>query len=180
MALTTTIGGASSDSYATTAYAVTYFASIGRATDWAVITSAGLEEGLLRRAMIEIEAANYIGSRANNDAGSGIYQALEFPRKGTFYLGAIAATDGTIWTDLRGRRFTDDEIPEPIKQAQCEQALAMGNHGQWHDSRYKSQTVAVGDTSIDVVVGKELGLCLAAKRLLAPFLASRESAVIRN
>lgn len=178
MALTVTIGSASADSYGTQEEAVAYFASTGRTDRWAVIVNAARDESLLRLAMLIIEAQDYLGERVNT---SGVMQALEFPRKVTNYRGRDPLLlGGTTWTDKRGREWTSLVIPTPIKHAQFEQALAMGENEQWFNDRYAAQEVSAGNTTVKVRVGSDLGLCLAAKLLVRPFLASSQGGAIRN
>lgn len=178
MALTTTIGSASADSYGTTEGAIAYFASTGRAARWAVVVDAGRDEHVLRFAMSYLEAMDYLGERANTD---GVKQALEFPRVVTVYRGREATTlGGTTWTDKRGREWTSSVIPTPITQAQYEQALAMAENEQWFNDRYSSQEITAGGATVKVRVGSDLALCLAAKLLVRPFLASSYGGVIRN
>lgn len=184
MALVTTAGGASSDSYISAADAATYFASVGMLADWTTYAVVDDEE-LLRRAMMELEERDFLGSRANNDAGTSTYQALEFPRKSTFYLGAAVATDGTVWTDRRGRRYADDEIPMPIKHAQCWLALAIGiNEYQATNEQGDSIEFSAGSVTIKP---KESATTVKLKRarreaeaLLHPFLASQNGRTMRN
>ncbi len=188
MALTTTIGGASSDSYGTEEEAIAYFLATGRAAQWQNVISDDRAEGVLRFAMLEIEAQSYIGRRADTD---GVIQALEFPRivgssfssdpritDGNYHFEAYETSGLATWRDQRGRQWTSSAIPTPIKHAQFEQAYAMSQNDQWFDDRYKAQTVAVGDTRIDVNVGRDLGLCIAARKLLSPFLA--EARLVRG
>ena len=182
MALVTTVGSASADSYADEAFATAFFTSLGILSEWT--TYAADDEEMLRRAMGELEARDYMGGRANNDAATGVYQALEFPRKVTFYLGAMSATDGTIWTDTRGRRYTDDEVPTPIKRAQCWLAMAAGvDEYRLANEPDEVSEIRTGRVTLKM---KDSGLVLRAKRarleayrLLRPFLASENGRVQR-
>lgn len=184
MALITTVGADDAQSYADAAFATAFFTSLGLATEWS--TYATDAEATLLRAMDAIEARDYMGSRANNEAGSSIYQALEFPRKSTFYLGAMAATDGTTWTDLRGRRYTDAENPTPIKQAQCWEAMAIAVD----EYRLANESGdAVEFRTVSIVIKQGSGSDLTQKinrarseanRLLSPFLASMNGRTSRT
>lgn len=176
MALDTTIGGTASDSYADANFATTYFTSIGKLADWQTYaTSSTIAEQLLRRAMQAIENQDYLGGRANSDAENGNYQALEFPRRASFHVGRNVATDGASWTDKRGRIWADDEIPTPIKQAQCEQALSFGQVGNvLANDQYKRITTRAGSTTLERKTAEDYGpnwISPDAKMLLSPFLA---------
>ncbi len=178
MALTVTIGSATADSYNSEDEAVAYFLATGRNDRWTAIVNAGRSESALRLGMLLIEAEDYMGERANT---SNVMQSLEFPRKATNYRGRDATLQGgTTWTDKRGREWTSLVIPTPIKHAHLEQSLAMAENNQWLNDRYSGQEVSAGSTTVKVRVGSDLKLCLAAKVLVRPFLASAQGGVIRN
>jgi len=100
MALVTTVGGASSDSYVSLADADTYFASGShlQSAVWAAMNDTQ-QETALRTAARDLDRLRYFGRKAATT------QALEWPRV------------------YRGLWFADT-IPTAIKQAQMEQALA--------------------------------------------------------
>lgn len=160
MALTTTVAGTSSDSYADTDYATAYFAKTAREAEWAKVAnvSANAQSQALFDAMLSIEAQDYIGSRATRT------QALQWPRvRGGSLWESSTQLASVQWYDLRRRYWTSDVIPAPVKNAQCEQALALAMNQHWLDDRYKAKTIAAGDTKIEVATLKDLGkLCRAA------------------
>lgn len=161
MALITTVGNASANSYGDTDGANVYFLLTRRRDQWdAVATISGLaQEQALFDAMLFIEAQDYIGSRNSTT------QALQWPRKSSASRLNVTSTTGVI--DLRGRTWTASEIPDPVIQAQYEQALALTQSEHWLSDRYQSQTVAAGQTTIEVATQQKLGrLCRAAELLL--------------
>ncbi len=164
MAVTTTIAGASSDSYADVAYADAYFLKTGRVSQWDTIkdVSGNAQDQALFDAMLGIEAQDYIGERATDG------QALQWPRIGNRRRRRVeAGTTSLGLYDLRGRSWNSNEIPSPIKNAQCEQALALGMNTSWLDDRYVRQEVTAGSTTLQVATAKDLGkLCSAARLLL--------------
>jgi hypothetical protein len=101
MALVTTLSGENSDSYVSLAEADEYFAAgyhLQSAT-WDALATDEAKETALRTAARDLNRLRYFGRKAVST------QALEWPR-----------VYRSIWTA--------DTIPEPIKQAQMEQALA--------------------------------------------------------
>lgn len=100
MALVTTVGGASSDSYVSLADADTYFASGShlQSAVWLALDDTA-QETALRTAARDLDRLRYFGHKASTT------QSLEWPRV------------------YRGLWFAD-AIPTAIKQAQMEQALA--------------------------------------------------------
>lgn len=164
MAVTTTIAGTSSDSYADVTYADAYFLKTGRVLEWDALknVSANAQDQALFDAMLGIEAQDYIGERATDE------QALQWPRIGTRRRRRVDAGTTTLGLyDLRGRSWDSNEIPEPVKNAQCEQALALATNPNWLNNRYLRQEVTAGSTTVQVATAKELGkLCSAAILLL--------------
>lgn len=184
MALVTTVGSATANSYADAAFAVTFFTSIGLLSDWTTYNS-GSDEAMLLRAMAVIESKDYMGSRANND---NIKQALEFPRTVTHYLGIDPVRlSGTTWTDKRGKEWLDDEIPTPIKQAQCWQAMAeavnvyrqTNEAGEEEEFWAGSVRIRTNPTGSQLKV-KSDGSSASVKLLLRPFLAREFGQTIRT
>jgi hypothetical protein len=184
MALLVTIGSATANSYADTTFATAFFASIGLLTDWTTY-NGGDDEEMLLRAMAVIESKDYMGSRANND---GIKQALEFPRCVTHYLGIDPTRlSGTTWTDKRGKEWTDSEIPTPIKQAQCWQAMAEAvnvyrqANEAGEDEEFWAGSVRIrsnpSGSQLRVKIDNSTG---SVKALIRPFLARESGQTIRN
>lgn len=104
MALDTTIGGASSDSYVTLVYADAYHAAMG-GTTWTGVDA--LKEAALRRATAWMDGRygpEWPGYRTN-----GRSQALDWPRYGV--------------TDQEGWGVLSDAIPTEVQKATAEAAL---------------------------------------------------------
>ena len=174
--LTTTVGGASSDSYATTAEAETYFLKRLGAEAWNASTAtygSDAKEQALLAAMTFLESLNYLGSRASTT------QALEWPRSGNGRNRWLdTATTGLV--DLRGRAWASTVIPTPIKRAQYEMALSILQsphvleHGLsdgaelWAGAlRINLKTQNEGATAIPHTVLRELsGLVISGVRLV--------------
>jgi hypothetical protein len=182
MALVTDIGSATANSYADTTFATAFFTSIGLLSDWTTY-NGGDDEEMLLRAMAVIESKDYMGSRANND---GIKQALEFPRCVTHYLGVDPTRlSGTTWTDKRGKEWTDSEIPTPIKQAQCWQAMVIAvDEYRLVNEPDDVSSIRTGRVTVTL---KESGLTQKANRakrevdtLLRKFLASENGRTLRT
>lgn len=170
MALDTTVGGANADSYASEVEALAYFTETNRQATWTALINASSAEALLRDAMLFIEAQTFIGARANlND----VMQALEFPRRSTHAIGITRpTTDGELWTDRKGRQWENDVIPQPVKDTQCEQALAMAQSGVFTVATpYKRRIIRSSKGEIEYGASAEAGtLCRRAQLLLQPFL----------
>lgn len=164
MALVTTVGDATANSYGDSDGATAYFLATGRADAWETANAGHPEEWLLR-AMPFIEAQDYMGVRATTE------QALAFPRVGSSGQRRVTQVSGLSQTyglyDLRDRFFASNAIPTPVINAQYEQALAIAANANWSDDRYESKTIAAGDTLIEVRNNRQLGkLCkLAALQL---------------
>lgn len=101
MALDTTIGGTTADSYVTVAEADTYHANYGN-TDWAAIATTALKEVALRKAAQYIDIKTFQGVKVTST------QSLEWPR----YNVVVDDYDISSLT-----------IPSAIKTAQMEAAL---------------------------------------------------------
>lgn len=170
MALVTTAGSASANSYGDSDGASAYFLATGRQAEWDAAV-AGMAESWLLRAMPFVEAQDYIGVRATTE------QALAFPRVGSNQQRNIVQVSGLSQTyglyDLRDRFFASNAIPTPVINAQYEQAFALAKNANWSDDRYESQTIAAGDTSIEVRNSRQLGkLCKLAMLQLDGLLLS--------
>lgn len=102
MALDTTIGGSAADSYATLAEYQAYATAMG----WTLSGDDAADEINLRRAAVMNDASYYwVGYRASET------QALQWPRD---YAGTVD-----------GYSFDNDEIPQPVKNAQMEMAYLV-------------------------------------------------------
>lgn len=169
MALIVTPGSADAESYADEDYARAHFVKTPRNAKWLAL-GAMAQTAWLREAILCIDAQDYLGSRSNPIEGE--EQALEFPRKATHLSGSNNFTGGSSWEDRRGREYEDDEIPEDVKKAHCEMALALAENDQYLNNRHKARRINAGNAEIDIAVGKDLGtLCPLAYFLLKPFLA---------
>lgn len=100
MALDTTIGGATADSYATIADADAYFASYGGA--WSGDDAS--KEAALRRATLAIDGE--YGARWSGSPVNGRSQSLDWPRTGAM--------------DINGYDIAEDAIPVEVVRATCE------------------------------------------------------------
>jgi hypothetical protein len=169
--LVTTVGADDANSYADIAFAQAYFEATGRFSEWIELDAFQEDGGTvpLLEAMTFIEMQEFLGIRVSDE------QALEFPRYGGATKGWPMAnwhwhpTD--VLRDLRSRQWPIDAIPEPVKQAQCEQALALALNRRWFEDKYKSEKIAMATAEIEVANAKELGtLCRAGWLKLMPFL----------
>ena len=127
MALDATVGGASSNSYVTLAEAEANFAERLRGEAWSGASEADKEKALLT-ASRHLERCRYWDG--GGPAFADPRQALTFPRKRD--------------TDAAG----DYIIPTRVKQAQCEEALALLSRGAEQERRRALQ--AAGVTSFSV------------------------------
>ena len=104
MALTATVGSASADTYATLAEFVTYAENVG----WSLESTNAKNEQNLRRAAQWLDREFiWRGTRVNST------QVLEWPRVLDFYPHGVLTISST-------------EIPQAVKDAQCEIAYLMG------------------------------------------------------
>lgn len=168
MALDTTVGGAAAVSYADVAYANAYFARTGRKDAWDGLGGAPAKEALLLEAMLPMDNLEFLGTRAANT------QALEWPRDLVYVRGQYhyMPTVTTGWQDRRGRAWTKDAIPDPVKQAQCEYALALGlNPGILDNAQDEVTSIRTGRTTVNMRMPNQQAVFYRAKQLLRPFLA---------
>lgn len=92
------------DTYLSVAEADTYFAGQLGAASWSA-ASAGQKEAALRMACTRLERLFYQGTPTSTA------QALQWPRAGLY--------------DLHGAALPSDEVPACVKDAQCQEALAL-------------------------------------------------------
>jgi len=119
---------AGANSYVTVAELTTY------ADERGVTISAAEEEDLLIEAMDYLESLDYIGYRYTED------QALEWPR-------ADAVKYKIYWYEV-------DEIPQDLKDAQCEIALAIdAGNGPLDNLDRKTKRKKVGDIEVEYAAG---------------------------
>jgi len=106
-----TIGGTSTNSYASVSEADEYFDSFLYSDDWDN-QSATRKEKLLTMAWRSIDSQNFYGQKTN------LSQNAEFPRYNL--------------TDWDGQYITQSTIPQELKDAQCE----LANYLLENDQRY--------------------------------------------
>lgn len=155
MALDTTVGGASSDSYVTVAEFDAYLLKMGLSTD----ADEATKEANLRRATLYLDSQyTYVGIPASST------QALQWPRSTTAYV--------------NGYPIPSDEIPQPIKDAQCEFAFYTIDGGDLFADQagrlVKSSRSKAGpvETQTEYLGGSRGNSVPAASMLLRPYLAS--------
>jgi len=103
--LDATLGGATANTYLTLAEAETYFEKRLHSDDWDDATDAQKNEALAMSARMIDGMYDFVGTIMTTT------QALRWPR-------------GNVY-DIDGRYLTPTEIPSPIANAQCEQALYL-------------------------------------------------------
>ena len=155
-----TVGGASSNSYVTVDEATAYFGERLRADAWTGASTTDKEKALIM-ACRHIEAAKPMVERGSTGAyaPSNSTQALSFPRKKDWKSGA------------------GYNIPQPVKQAQFEEALALLARGTETDRRRALQAAGVTSFSVDGL-SESYGAPAAqhpiesaeARALIAPYL----------
>jgi hypothetical protein len=131
--ITTTIAGASSNSYVTVADASTYFEGRLDAEGWNTADEERQQQALLT-AMRVLESLDFIGARSTGT------QALCWPRVATTQgergmsfsysvssLTVLGAGEGLYDND--GRKWLVTVIPTPVVEAQCEVALVLLQQG---------------------------------------------------
>ena len=172
MAIDATVGGDSSNSYVTLEEATAYFGERLRADAWAGASEADREKALLQ-ACRHIERSRPLVNRRPYGyptvpaeslaydplAPSNPNQALSFPRK------KDKASGG------------DYAIPQPVKDAQCEEALALLARGAEQERRAALQAAGVTSFSVDGLsetyaagASQHPLLSAEARALLAPYL----------
>jgi hypothetical protein len=158
-----TLGADDANSYVDGTYAAAYFATRLGAETWTAAATVDQERALIT-ACRNIEVGRVAINRYIADydplAPYQIDQALSFPRQKD--------------RDASGAYI----IPEPIKQAQCEEALALLSFLTEHQRRRRLQAAGVTSFSVDGLsetYGKPEGassplLSLEARQLVAPYL----------
>lgn len=177
-AIVATVGSASANSYVTLAEAVTYFGDKLNVKAWDVAETANQTKALLMAAR-RLERENWIGTRVTST------QALAWPRgdaqkpdglggNNDYIPGAGALTSYRggygIYFASFGETYSTTEIPQPVKDAQCELALAyLNGYGQTSGGTIKSFSadgfsVSFGETRNTAEIPEE------ALRLIAPLI----------
>lgn len=154
MALTTTIGGASSDSYITLAEWATYATAQG----WTLTGTDDQKEAYLRRAALAVDVSyNFVGHTQYQT------QKREWPR---------------VWAGyVDGWPVNPDTIPDAVKDAQAELAyLIMGGADPLatYEGAIESERSKVGPIERDrtYLGGKARPRYTAVDRILAPYTTS--------
>jgi hypothetical protein len=115
-----TVGGASSNSYATLVEADAYFEDRIGYEDWPSYSDGRQESALILATQI-LEEERYIGQKLNLDT-----QALLWPRYNV--------------VDSQGRWYPTDAIPQKVKDAECELAFSI------LDKTFSSPTASTSPT----------------------------------
>lgn len=125
-ALITTIGAANANSYVTLVEAETYFDNRPDATSWPD-TDEDEQLRVLLRAAKRLNQLNWLGARAAST------QALAWPRIGvakrdTADIYAVGGYSGWSYPyGVIGEQYLSTEIPQQVKDAQCEFAFEILN-----------------------------------------------------
>lgn len=131
--LVTTIGSASANSYVTLDEAASYFADRVGGESWADV--GDVQARALLTACKRLDRLNWLGSRVTTT------QALAWPRYG------VQKPDGTASIGYGiADYYLTTEIPQPVKDAQCELAFAlMAGHTEGADKikRWKADDVEI-------------------------------------
>lgn len=150
MALVTTSGSASADSYATQAEATAYLAIRTTGTTWTALTS-DLKDNYLRWAAVTLDTLDWRGTRTAEE------QALAWPREDV--------------TDKDGFDVADDAIPTWLKRAQAEMAYQLVST-DWTQGlgSTPARRVKVGSLEVEGKTHKPLPPSVLA--LIRPFVRS--------
>lgn len=153
--LTTTVGGATSDSYISVADADTYFSRRPNATAWTDLTDDDDKSKLLLWAMRSLNGLGWIGGRYSTT------QALDWPRvairpteRYSLYYSEIAYSGGLY--DQNGNLWTVEEIPTGVLNAQCEFALAIQqNTALSTPEKYKRKIITDANGTLEWNLGSQ-------------------------
>lgn len=161
MALTTTIGGAASDSYVTLAE----WAAYATAQGWTATGTDAAQEAVLRRAALAVDVSyTFVGLRQYQD------QRRQWPR---------------TWTGIvDGWPIDPDTIPEAVKDAQCELAYVIQNGADplaTYDGAVSAERSKVGPIEEDITYlgGKGRARYTAVDRILSDYITGGASGTIR-
>ncbi len=174
MAIDATVGGPQSNSYVSLAEAETYFAARLRAEAWAASSEADKEKALLTACRrieahrLQVHRRPYLYPGEPADTLERNYdwlapldpdQALSFPRR-------------------RDQDHTGTYVvPQQVREAQCEEALALLTTGAESERRRALQAAGVTGFSVDGLsesyeagASRQLLMSAEARTLLAPFV----------
>lgn len=165
--ITTTYGSASANSYADLEYANAYFAKRPYSEAWTNAQAEGdLQSQALLAAMRFIESQHYLGSQVTDE------QALQWPRRNVKRTRLrIGLTGEGIW-DLQEKFWPYETCPAPIKDAQCEVALAIIENPTMLSGQAEAVTnYRMGPLNVQMKEQRS-GMPAIARRILAPFLTA--------
>lgn len=133
-----TVGGASANSYVTKAEADAYVLGRLNASTWEDETDTDKLNRALVSATRRLDQEEWQGRKVATT------QALEWPRSGT--------------SDQNGNAYATDAIPQPVKDATCELALAMLSEDLLADSGLEAfNSVTVGSLQVTPRHGRPAG-----------------------
>lgn len=156
MALVTTSGSASADSYASQAEATAYLAIRTTATTWTALAT-DVKDNYLRWAAVVLDTMDWRGARTAET------QALAWPR--------------TAVEDRDGYAINDDAIPTWLKRAQAEMAfqLVSNDWTQGQGPTY-ARRVKVGSLEVEGETHKKIPSPVLA--LARPYLRSIPGVIV--
>lgn len=158
-----TIGGATANSYATLAEADAYFSLRPNSTAWTVIVDDDERAKLLLWAMRSLDGLGWIGIRVNST------QSLDWPRRAIrpaernapFNYGAYTPTGNGLY-DLRGQFHATTTIPQGVKAAQCEIALASQvSSVLTTPEKYKKRVITDKNGTLEYNTGAQSGTIIS-------------------
>ena len=162
--IVTTAGGTGSNSYVSQAECTTYLGDRLNASAWTDATTAEKDQALIMAAR-RLNDEDYVGSPVEIDIDS--RQALAWPRSGAY--------------DRNGNWLDHESIPQIVKDAQCELALALldADDDLLADTGLEAfQSVSVGSLSVTPIQGRTSGRLPAhVRRILAPVLTTQAGTV---
>ena len=135
--LIVTVGGKTSNSYATIAEGNTYFYDRLNATDWTEASPSDKGKAMLQ-ACRDVDSLKFIGRKYYLGlVGASNYQKLEFPRqypvRGAYIDDVLEEYIDTAQASQRFPRSLNNAgnpyIPQLVKDAQCEQAINLLGQG---------------------------------------------------
>jgi len=174
VAIEATVGGENSNSYITLAEAEAYFAERLHADAWAGASEADKEKALLT-ACRRIEAHRLQVHRRPYGFPYDLPNALDRPAD------PLAPADPDQALSFPRQRDLDQSgnyaIPDQVKQAQCEEALALLAQGAEQERRRSLQATGVKSFSVDGLsetyetgAARQMLISAEARSLLAPFV----------
>lgn len=173
--LIATVGAANANSYVTLAEAQTYH-DLNLGSDAWFEAEEGDQIRALIKAARRLQQETWLGSRVDST------QALAWPRAGVAKIDAVVGWGGVGW-DYSGwstsgdwrEQYLPDEIPQQVKDAQCELALAYLNGAQsTGESNGTIRRWKADDVEIEYAqspTGQPGSLAPNALQLIAPLVA---------